>query len=33
MGIGTRIEMAAIIETVKGKPRLCGHLLRRQYMV
>lgn len=26
MGIGTSIEMAAMTETVKGKPRLCGHL-------
>jgi hypothetical protein len=31
MGIGTRMEMAAIIEIVKGKPRLCGHLQRSVY--
>lgn len=30
MGIGPMIEITAITETVKGKPKLCGHLLRGQ---
>ena len=26
IGIGTTMEIIAMTETVKGKPRLCGHL-------
>ena len=28
IGMGVAIEMAAMIETVKGKPKLSGHLLK-----